>query len=125
METVRDMLIEQARKDIAKFEREFDEEGECGDFPKIVPRSEAIISLREVLARELIRPDGKGFVFEGFKGLNKMTNQELSERLSTNPPPFNYIVWDDGEFHLLFGDRCQANHSVLSKLGLWNGPPDA
>lgn len=118
---VRNMLKEQARREIAEYEREL-QKAECGNSPTILPRSEANIRLRKILARELIRPAAKGFVFEGFKGLNNMTNRELSERVSDDPPVLDCMVWDDVAFYLLFGNRRQADDTVLAKMGLYDCP---
>ncbi|MBX3307722.1 MAG: hypothetical protein KF751_16885 [Nitrospira sp.] len=119
LDEARNALKEQARKDIDKNEEEASKVGAIF-VPEIIPRCEAIRRLREDLACEVAWPNGKGFVFKGFKGVNNMTNKELSNRLSNEPPILNRMVWDNLEFQLLFGDRRYAGPGVLGKMGLFD-----
>lgn len=91
-----------------------------GTFPAIMTRSTAIESLRKDLAREVTWPNGKGFVFNGFKGVNNMTNKELSKRVNHDSSLVHYLVWDDDEFHLLFGNQREClDPDDLEEMGLW------
>ena len=121
IDKVRNALMRRARKEIAKYDREFEKAG-GGEFPEIIPRSEAIMRVREEFMYTLIRPDADGFDIRGFKGVENMTNKELSERLSSEPPTLNCMVWDDAHFQVLFGDRRRANENVLGKMGLYHYP---
>lgn len=110
-------LMEQARKDLVEYARGGSDSGEW-HWPHIIPRSEAIRRLQEKFAQELIRSDPKGFFYSGFKGLDHMTNKQLSKRLSDKPSLPDCIVWYDLDFELLFGNWHEVKEPVLRDMGL-------